>query len=168
MKAKRIFALVLAAVGQHHRFGDPFIHSFSLPLCCWCGRCSAVDARQVVARRAAWASQHLKAAAGCGGADADSVPGAGANTAGSDLCTVAGGQRVLLSPGADGDVYRGCNGRGGWDTLRHYDTIFFAIVVSACWQVNQHIAAIICDSLANNQMLAQLANWFATHNDTSI
>ena len=106
------------------------------------GSRAAVNAGQVVAGCAAGIAEHPERAAGARTMKHRSNTAYGCGCRRRHLRTVALSQRLQRRTRADSDIHRHIDrGRVG-DCLRHYDTIFLAVVIAAGRKVDLQIAAV--------------------------
>mgnify|MGYP006959748427 FL=1 len=115
--------------------------------------------------RAAEAAQIFeRAGAGRRRCNAGSVAGAGVDALGSRLSAVAVGQRVCGRACTYGNNHRGVDGGRVRQALSNDNAILFAVLVCASRDVDGQCVIGERDRLTDDQVRAQTAACFASHN----
>ena len=105
-----------------------------------------------------------RACAGGGRCYAGGVAGAGVDALSGCLSAVAVGQRVCGRACADGDDHRGVDGGRVRDALGNHDAILLSVLVCASGDVDCQRVIGERHRLAQDQMGAEFAACFASHN----
>ena len=105
-----------------------------------------------------------RACAGGRRCNTGSVAGASVNALGGCLSAVAVGQRVCGSSCTDGNDHRGVDGGSVRDALGNHDAILLSVLVCASRDVDGQRVVGERHRLAQDQMGAEFAACFASHN----